>query len=64
MDKIDYTKEKEYDPTAEPYDYGSAEYFRVLNRLKENRERYRQEKIKEKQLLDKYKCKYVNIDER
>lgn len=62
--KEDYTKEPDYDPTAEPYEFGSEEYFKVLNSLKEKRDEYRQQKIKEKQFLDKYLCKYVKLDER
>ena len=62
--KEDYTKEPDFDPTAEPYEFGSEEYFRILNSLKEKRDEYRQQKIKEKQILDKYLCKYVKLDER
>lgn len=62
--KEDYIKEPEYDPTANPYEYGSEEYFRILNSLKEKREEYRQSKIKEKQLLDKYRYTHTLIDER
>lgn len=62
--KQDYTKEPDFDPTAEPYEFGSEEYFVVLNSLKEKREEYRQAKIKEKQMLDKYRYKHIQMDER
>ena len=62
--KQDYTKEEDYDPTANPYEFGSEEYFVVLNSLKEKREEYRQAKIKEKQMLDKYRYKHIQMDER
>lgn len=62
--KQDYTKEEDYDPIAKPYEFGSEEYFVVLNSLKEKREEYRQAKIKEKQMLDKYRYKHIQMDER
>jgi len=45
-----------------PFDYGSPEYLKVLEKIKANREKYRQEKTLER--YNKYHHLTVSLDDR